>query len=155
MMSTSSKGSRLTGVYSSRPAFTCVRSSVYASNPRRPIPLQRSHSSSGPSESFDGVFSQFWIGSGGVPKGARKWAKTTHLHEVKDERKEEESSPRLFEDDSNGGGDGKLDNFFQNAADSVSQIQRVSSSHDEGADHDTDDWESASDVGLDSKEGTI
>lgn len=157
MMSTSSKGSRLTGVYSPRPAFTCVRSSVYASNPRRPIPLQRSHSNSGLSESFDRVFSQSWNGSGSVPKSARKWAKMAHLHEVKDKRKEDGSSPRLLEN-TNGSNGGELDNVFQNAdqmADTVLQIQRVSSSHDEGADNDTDDWESASDVGLDSKEGTI
>jgi len=160
MMSTSSKGLRVTGVYSPRPAFTCIRSSVYAPNPRRPIPLQRSHSNSELSESFDRVFSQSWTSSSKVPKSARKWAKTAHLHEVNDKRKEVGSSPRLFENTngSNGGGDGELDNVFQNAgqmADRVSQIQRASSSHDEGADNDTDDWESASDVGLDSKEGTI
>jgi len=76
-----------------------------------------------------------------------------HLHEVKDKRKEDGSSPRLFENTNGGDGGGrKLDNVFQNVgqmADRFSQIQRVSSSPDEEADNDTDDWESASDVGLD------
>jgi len=52
-------------------------------------------------------------------------------------------------DDSNGGNDGDVDDVFR-IADRALQIQRQSTSRTEGTDNDTDDWESASDVCLDS-----
>lgn len=174
LISTPSKGSRVVGVYSPRPAFTSIRSITSASVPKRPVPLQRFHSSHGPTGSLEYVLGQTWTGSGGGPKSARKWARTAHLHEVKDKRKENESDTGLSYNMSGGsrggigditvlGGDGgDVGDVFGSAGSSRTQggdlqLERAKLLilRSEDTDADTDGWESASDVGVDSIEGGI
>ncbi|KXN82830.1 hypothetical protein AN958_02104, partial [Leucoagaricus sp. SymC.cos] len=167
------KGNRVAGVYSPRPMFASIRSNVHISNPRRAPPLQRSYSSHGPTGSIDYVPGQTWTGSGNALKSARKWARTAHLHEVKVKRREDESgsvaSETLNGDRSDArssgavlltGGDEGPDDVFSGAcpprkhgSNSENERARLLIMGNDDAGADTDGWESASDVGVDSVEG--
>lgn len=165
---TPSKGSRVAGVYSPRPAFASIRTSTYMPNPRRAIPLQRSHSSHGPPGSIDYVLGQTWAGSGGALKSARKWARTAHLHEVKGKRRED-GSGSLYSDSLNGdnatevghdGGGADGSDVFGNVGHSQTPNEgpngkrvKLSILGNADADADADGWESASDVEVDSVDG--
>lgn len=83
--STPSKGSRTAGIYyPGRPVVLGTRrNNTYIPLHRQPPTLQRAHSSHGSSGTAEYVLGGAWTGSGNVPKSARKWARTAHLHVVK------------------------------------------------------------------------
>ncbi|KAF5380640.1 hypothetical protein D9757_007002 [Collybiopsis confluens] len=59
--------------------------------------LQRANSLSGPSSSLPASVS--WTGVGPVPKSAKRWARTAHLHEVKSPSVAAESKARMNQDE--------------------------------------------------------
>lgn len=161
VMTTPSRVARtLGGHLPSRPGLPSVRSSPYAIHQRRGVaPLQRSHSSHGPSSDY--TLGQTWTtGSGIATKSARKWARTAHLHEVRGRWKENFGSRQSpvnngAKGDENDvfGGSSTLASIWAPPVDNLDEDRKLESSllmRSGEPDADAEGWESASDVDFDS-----
>ncbi|XP_006462805.1 hypothetical protein AGABI2DRAFT_119644 [Agaricus bisporus var. bisporus H97] len=125
------------------PTVGSIRLNVYDS--KRGDSVRRSHSSQG---TIDLALEEAWGGSRGNGKSARTWARTAHLHEVKQKR-QRNNSGSLFSGSINGD---KHSEYSESTKDNDSDVfggtekPELLVTNTAGVETDADGWESASDV---------
>jgi hypothetical protein len=121
-----------------------IRLNLY--NSKEADTVQRSRSSQGP---IDLALEEAWGASRGIRKGARTWARTAHLHEVKQKRERHDSGP-LFggsvNGDSNTDATESTRDDGSDVFDDTEKEPEVAVTPAVDGDADADGWESASDV---------